>query len=175
MVTEGTGLLFTCQKYESNYWLFSFTLLKQFLKIIKTCAMLFSVIPFWWNTADSTMGTQPTAQWGLAQPAVLHWHTADSTMGPGTAGCPPPTRSRQHNRAWQNRLFSTSKYVIQVCCWFFFLKIWLQSAQRRCLKMLTHTQMTEAYLYNKLTNEPLGSGELKIKVILIFQMADIVF
>ena len=35
--------------------------------------------------------------------------------------------------------------------------------------------MTEAYLYNKLTNEPLGSGELKLKVILIFQMADIVF
>ena len=35
--------------------------------------------------------------------------------------------------------------------------------------------MTEAYLYYKLTNEPLGSGELKIKVILVFQMTDIVF
>ena len=54
-------------------------------------------------------------------------------------------------------------------------EIWLQSAQwfqkRRGLKMLTynthtythtHIRTIEAYLYYKLTNEPKGSGELKI-------------
>ena len=34
--------------------------------------------------------------------------------------------------------------------------------RRRCLKMLTYMRTTEAYLYYKLTNEPKGSGELKM-------------
>ena len=53
-------------------------------------------------------------------------------------------------------------------------EIWLQLAQwfqrRRCMKMLTtHTYMwtTEAYQYYKLTYEPKGSGELKMKLLKI--------